>query len=147
MERFLSIDYGDKNIGLAVSDTSNSIALPLLTITRKDKYTIKPYVSQIGSILKEHNITTIVLGFPKNMDNTLGERAKITLDFKDRLHRNFKKIDIVLWDERLSTNLAERLLREQNIPAVKQKNVIDQLSACIILQDFLGYLSHKTSSA
>lgn len=127
---------------MAISDTFNRLALPLLTITRKDKYTIKPYVAEIGDILKENNISAIVLGLPKNMNNTLGSRAKATLEFKERLHRNFKKTEIILWDERLSTNMAERLLHEQNISAKKQKEIVDQLSACIILQNYLDYRQH-----
>ena len=135
----MAIDYGDKNIGVAVSDPFNNMAMPLLTIARKDKHTIKPYVAQIGAIIKEKNVGTIVLGLPKNMDNTYGKRAEITIEFKERLQRNFKNTQIILWDERLSTIMAQKLLQEQKISVKKQKTIIDQLSACIILQNFLDY--------
>lgn len=139
MERLISIDYGDKRIGIAVSDPFNNMALPLQTIIKKDRFTIKPYVKQIGILIKEYQASKIILGFPKNMDNTIGERGQITLDFKDRLSRNFKKIEIILWDERLTSIASKKLLSLQGVPLIKQKFVIDQVSASLILQNYLDY--------
>lgn len=139
----MGIDYGDKNIGIAVTDPTGIIALPVTTIVRKDPHTIKPYVAQIGELLKQYGIETIVLGFPKNMNNTQSERADITLNFKERLERHFKKVPVILWDERLTSLGAERFFREQNIKAKNQKNIIDQLSACLILQNYLDYLANQ----
>lgn len=138
-KRVLAIDYGDKNIGLAITDPLGIMAVPLLTIVRKDIHTIKPYVAQIGEIIKENNVGLIVVGLPKNMNGTLGERAEITQDFAERLSRNFKKVEILLWDERLSSVSASRILSEQNIKAKNQKQLIDQVSACIILQNYMDY--------
>lgn len=141
-QRYLGIDYGDKNIGISISDPTGVIAVPVTTITRKDTNTIKPYVFQIGELLKEYDVETIVLGFPKNMNNTQSERADITINFKERLERNFKKVQVILWDERLSSLAAERFFREQNIKTKDQKSLIDQLSACIILQNYLDYTTN-----
>ena len=141
--RYLGIDFGDKNIGIAISDPTGIIATPLTTIVRANAATIKPYVAQIGQMIKEHHITAIVLGLPKNMDNTQSERAAITIDFKERLERNFKRTPVILWDERLTSVGAERFFREQNIKAKDQKKLIDELAACIILQNYLDYQANN----
>lgn len=144
MSRILSIDYGDKYIGLAITDPLCIIATPLITIIRKDIFTIKPYVQKIKEIVKEKEVTKIVLGFPKNMNDTLGSRAEITMQFMDRLRNNIKNVEIILIDERLSTIAANNILNETSVKKSKKKDVIDQISACLILQDYLNYTKSNT---
>ncbi|MCL1936257.1 MAG: Holliday junction resolvase RuvX [Defluviitaleaceae bacterium] len=145
MKRLIGIDYGDKNIGIAISDPFVNIAMPYSTIIRKNELTIKPYIKKIGEILKEYEIGTIILGFPKNMDNSIGVRAEITMEFKERLIRNFKRIPVVLWDERLTTVMAQNFLNETNISKKNQKPVIDQISACFILQNYIDFLKRDSN--
>ena len=139
--RYLGIDYGDKNIGISVTDETNTLAIPHTTIVRQDANTIKPYIAQIKQILSAHNIGTIVIGLPKNMNGTDGPRVAITQDFADRLGRNFKKTKIILWDERLSTAGARRTLSGN----VAEKAVIDEMAAVFILQGYMDYMHSKGS--
>ena len=137
MGRILSLDYGDKHIGVAVSDPLGSFAMPLKTIIKKDVQTIKPAVKEIGELIKTYDVVTILIGYPKNMDDSIGERGRISEDFADRLKRNFKKVEIVLWDERLTTLAAKEILSEQNIHGKKQKEMVDSLAASILLNDYM----------
>ena len=135
--KILGIDYGDIRIGLAISDDSHKIVLPLKTIVKKDKYTIKPAIAEIKEIIKNNNIEKIVLGNPLNMDGTKGERAIKTEEFKERLHRNFKRLEISLWDERLTSFEAESILKESMVNRKKISLAVDQVAAMLILQTFL----------
>ena len=140
MGRVLGLDYGDRTIGVAVSDALNITAQSLETIRREDEKSIKKSVARLKEIIKEYEICEIVLGFPKNMDNTLGVRAIKTQEFKERLHRNFKKMPIVLWDERLSTMAVQRGLKSEGLSIEKREEVVDKLAAAFILQ---GYMDSK----
>ena len=143
MGRILALDYGDIHIGVALSDETGQISMPFKTIIKKDKFTIKPAVKEIGEIIKEYDIKTIVVGYPKNMDDTLGIRAEVSEDFKNRLERNFKKIDILLWDERLTTQAAKELLDEMQVSPKERKQMIDQVAASIILRDYIEATSRE----
>jgi putative Holliday junction resolvase len=135
--RILGLDYGNKTIGVAVSDDFNKIAYALEVIWRNDPKSLKKSISRLNDIIKEYNINKIVLGFPKKTDNTLGERCGLTLTFKDKLSRNFKNIEIVLWDERFSTVFSKRALNEAKLSRDKINNVIDKMAAAYILQGYL----------
>ena len=133
----MGLDYGEKTVGIAVSDENGSIALPKETVFREEEINLKKTVRRIRELAQEYDIHTIVLGFPKNMNNTLGERAEKTLAFKKRLERDLYQIEIVLWDERLSTMGAEIPLLEMGYNRQKRKTVIDQMAAAYILQGYL----------
>jgi len=146
--KILGIDYGDIRIGISISDDSQKIALPLKTIVKKDENTIKPAIAELKEIIKINDIEKIVLGNPLNMNGTKGIRAIKTEDFKERLHRNFKKIEIILWDERLTSIQAENILKEMNsqdawasskrsLRPAREKSAVDQIAATLILQTFL----------
>lgn len=137
--RILGLDFGEKTIGVAVSDPLGWTAQGLETITRKEENNLKASVHRIGELVKQYNVDKILLGFPKNMNNTLGPRAERTIQFKKRLERDLE-IEIELWDERLSTMAARRSLLEADISRRKQKKVIDKMAAVHILQ---GYLDSK----
>lgn len=127
---YLGLDLGTKTLGLAIS--KGQIATPLKTITYDDKNTL---LEQLDKIIQEYKIEVIVLGLPKNMNNTLGPRALETLEFKEKLENlNYK---VILQDERLSTVLAHNYVIEADLSRKKRKEKVDTLAATIILQTFL----------
>ena len=138
--RILGLDYGDKTIGIAVSDPLLITAFGVSIIRREDPNSFKKPLVKLREVVKEYQIERIVLGYPINLDNTEGERCIKTKDFKERLERNFKKIPIILWDERLSTSFARMGLREANLTSAKIDNVIDKMAAVYILQGYLEYI-------
>ena len=137
--RYLGLDLGSTTLGISISDTTNTIASIYKTIRfKKDEYHIP--LEQLGTIIKENNITKIVLGLPKNMNNTIGERGEKVLKFKEQLE-NKTNLKVYLEDERLTTKVAENILITADISRKKRKKVIDMLAAVLILQ---GYLDSKS---
>ena len=132
--RILGIDYGDARVGLALSDALGMTASPLPYLSSKDSGAL---FSKLNEIIKQNNVEKIVLGFPKNMNGTVGERGKITQEFADRLTAKCG-VPVILWDERLTTVSAERVLNEANVRGKKRKASIDSLSAVFILENFLS---------
>lgn len=132
--RYLGLDLGTKTLGLAISDPLGMIATSYKIIKHEEDY------DSLIPILKEEidkqNIEALVLGFPKNMNNTIGERASIALAFKEKLETTFE-IPIYMQDERLTTRQAENLLISNDTSRKKRKKVIDSLAATIILQSYL----------
>ncbi len=137
----MGLDYGDKTIGVAVSDSLRLLAHGVETIRRDDEQSIKKSISRLKEIILEHGVNTIVVGYPKNMDGTEGVRCEKTNDFVSRLKRNFKKIDIVLWDERLTTVAANRVLSDVSLD--KKHAVVDKVAAVLILQGYLDYINRE----
>ena len=107
------------------------------TVFREEEVNLKQTVRRIRQLAQENDVHTIVLGFPKNMNNTLGPRAEATLNFKKRLERDLYQVEIVLWDERLSTIGAEHPLMEMGMNREKRKQYIDKMAAAYILQGYL----------
>ncbi len=144
--RIMGLDVGDATIGVAVSDELGMIAHGITTIRRKN---LKFDIESLKTIINEKNIKRIVVGLPKNMNNTIGPRGQITIDFaemlKDRFKNieNFKDIEIVMWDERLTTSAAERTLLEADVSRKKRKQVIDKIAAVLILQNYLDSQGFK----
>ena len=140
--RVLGIDFGDARIGLAVSDPFGWTAQGIGTIHWKGN--IKVPVGEIKRYIVEYNIEKIVVGMPKNFNNTLGERAKKTEWFILVLKENINDtIDIIAWDERCSTICAKNTLNEMGIAGRKKRNVIDRVAATYILQSYLDCISNK----
>ena len=137
----MGLDYGERSVGVSVSDPSLLIAIPLETIKRPDEVSIKKTVARLSQIINSYNIITIILGYPKNMDGSEGFRCAKTVEFKERLERSFKLIDVILWDERMTTILADRYL--ETLSRSKRNRVIDQAAACVILQSYLDSLRNK----
>ena len=133
--RILGLDYGDKTIGVAVSDDLLLTAQAVEVIRRPDEKSIKKSMARLSELIRAYDVHTIVLGYPKNMDNTEGFRCEKTLAFKSRLERYFKKIPVALWDERLSTALADRALASLSRKA--REDAIDKTAAAVILQAYL----------
>ena len=138
--RTLGLDYGDKTIGVAVSDGFGWTAQGVEVIKRTTDTEYKKSILKIAEWIKEYEVDTIVLGYPKNMNNTEGKRCEKTKIFQKHLERAFPNITVILWDERMSTMAAERSLLEADMSRKKRKNIIDKMAAVHILQ---GYLDKK----
>lgn len=134
--RFMGLDYGSKTVGVAISDPFGWTAQPIETIFRKDEANLIETISRLRELIDAYQIESIVLGIPKNMNNTEGERVEKTEKFLRRLDREFG-LPIIKQDERLSTLGASRTLDAANMRKSKQKEVIDKMAAVFILQGFL----------
>lgn len=129
----MGLDVGDKTIGVAISDPLLFTAQGLKTIKRESN---KKDMGEIEDIIKKYNITKIIVGFPKNMNNTVGPQGEKVLNFADKLKKRFN-IEVILEDERLTTMAAERMLIEGDISRKNRKKVIDKVAATYILQTYL----------
>ena len=138
----MGLDYGSKTVGVAISDPLGFTAQGIETIDRKEENKLRKTLARIEELAKEYQVETIVLGLPKNMNNTLGERAEKTLEFKEMLERR-TGLPIVMWDERLTTVEAERTLIESNVRREDRKKYIDKIAAVFILQGYLDSLGIK----
>ena len=140
MPRILAIDYGEKRIGLAISDPLGITAqsLPTLKVTQ-----IPDVFSEIENLVKEKDISAIVLGLPKNMNGTMGQEGKKVMEFGEKLARRVE-IKVEFWDERLSSVESHKALREEKRKIKQKKELVDRISASLILQ---GYLDKKRSEA
>ena len=137
--RVLGLDYGSKTVGVAVSDPLGLTAQRLETIWRKQENKLRKTLAQVEELVKEYEVERIVLGYPKNMNNTIGERAEKTLEFREMLERR-TGLPVVMWDERLTTVEAERTLMEASVRRENRKQYLDQLAAVFILQGYLDSL-------
>ena len=138
--RLLGLDYGSKTVGVAVCDPLGITAQGVETITRKEENKLRKTLARIEALVAEYQVETIVLGYPKNMDDSIGERAKKTEEFRDMLVRR-TGLPVVLWDERLTTVEANRTLMEASVRRENRKQYLDQLAAVFILQGYLDSLS------
>ena len=134
--RIMGLDFGSKTTGVAVSDPLGITAQGIETITRKDETKLRQTCARIEELIREYEVGTIVLGYPKNMNNTLGERVEKTLAFKEMLERR-TNLPVVMWDERLTPNAAEQILIESGVRRENRKSVIDKIAAVLILQGYL----------
>ena len=137
--RILGLDYGSRTVGVAVSDPLGLTAQGVETIWRDKENHLRRTLSRIEEIIGEYSVTEIVLGYPKNMNNSVGERALKSLEFRQMLERR-TGLPVVMWDERLTTAAAERVLTEAEVRRENQKQYLDQMAAVFILQ---GYLDRK----
>ena len=141
--RILGIDYGDSRVGLAVSDALGITANGLLAVSIKNNF--NNAISEIVNVCNEYEVETLVIGYPKNMDGTLGFRVQATEKFitalLERLKDCGREINVVRWDERLTTVQAQRTMRETGVSARKKgKGIVDKIAAEIILQGYLDSL-------
>ena len=134
--RILGLDYGSKTVGVAVSDELGITAQGLETIWREKENKLRQTCARIEELAAQYQITAIVLGYPKNMNNTTGERAEKTEAFQAMLKRR-TGLPVELWDERLTTVSAERVLMERGVRREHRKENLDKLAAVFILQNYL----------
>lgn len=142
MKRVLGLDYGTKTVGVAVSDELFLTAQGLETITRKEENKLRKTFARIEELVKEYDISEIVLGYPKNMDNSVGARGKATEEFRNRLEKRCG-LPVILWDERLSTIESERILMDGGIRRENRKSRIDWMAASLILQSYMDAMRVK----
>lgn len=140
--RILGLDYGSKTVGVALSDPLGLTAQNLETIWRKQENKLRQTLARIEELTKEYQVETIVVGYPKNMNNTVGERAEKALEFKEKLESR-TGLPVVMWDERLTTLEANRTLMEAGVRRENRKQYLDGLAAVFILQGYLDYLANK----
>ena len=142
--RIMGLDYGSKTVGVAISDPLGITAQAIETICRKDENKLRKTCARIEALIEEYKVERIVLGLPKHMNNDVGERAKKSLEFKEMLVRR-TGLDVVMWDERLTTVEAERTLIESQVRRENRKQYIDKIAAVFILQGYLDsiYLKKK----
>ena len=139
--RYLGLDLGSKTLGIATSDLTETLATTLTTLRFKDE-NYDELVLMLEPIIKENNIDKIVLGLPKNMDNTLGERAEISLEFKKKLEDKYN-IEVIMEDERLTSVISNQVMIMADVSRKKRKKKVDGLAAVLILQSYLDSNNRK----
>ena len=137
--RWLGLDYGDKRIGVALSDELGWTAQGLEVIHRK---TLELDSERIAQLIEQYSVGEVVVGFPKNMNGSIGPRGELAIAFAEQLRARLQ-VPIRMWDERLTTVSAERTLIEADVSRKKRKQVIDKMAASIILQNFLESINKK----
>ena len=140
--RIMGLDYGSKTVGVAVSDALLLPAQAVETISRPQETKLRRTLARIEELCREYEIEKIILGFPKNMNNTIGDRAEKSLEFAEMLKRR-TGLPVVMWDERLTTVAAERTLMESGVRREHRKEHIDQIAAVFILQGYLDAESNR----
>ena len=140
MMRIMGLDYGTKTVGVAVSDPLGITAQAVETVTRKDENKLRKTCARIEELVAEYEVEKIVLGLPKHMNNDIGDRAEKSMQFGEMIGRR-TGLEVVMWDERLTTVEAERTLIETGIRREHRKQYVDQIAAVFILQ---GYLDSRS---
>ena len=142
--RIMGLDYGSKTVGVAISDPLGITAQWIEIIRREKESKLRQTLARIEALIKEYQVESIVLGFPKNMNNTIGDRAEKSLELKEMLERR-TGLPVIMWDERLTTVEAERTLIESNVRRENRKKYVDKIAAVFILQGYLDSLSCQAS--
>lgn len=139
--RIMGLDFGSKTVGVAVSDPLGYTAQGVEIIRRKSENKLRQTLARIEELIGQYQVERIVLGFPKHMNNDIGDRAEKSLEFQEMLKRR-TGLEVVMWDERLTTVEANRTLMEAEVRREHRKQYVDQLAAVFILQGYLDYLSN-----
>ena len=138
--RIMGLDYGSKTVGVAISDPLHITAQGIETITRKSENKLRKTCARIESLIEEYEVERIVVGFPKLLNNDIGKKAKKAMEFGEMLKKR-TGLEVVMWDERLTTVEAERTLIENNVRRENRKKFIDKIAAVFILQGYLDSIS------
>ena len=141
MMRIMGLDYGSKTIGVAISAPLGLTAQGIEIIRREDENKLRKSLRRIEELISEYQVEEIVLGFPKNMNNTIGDRAQKSLELKEMLERRCG-LPVIMWDERLTTVEANRTLMESGVRRENRSKYVDMIAAVFILQ---GYLDAKAN--
>ena len=140
--RIMGLDYGSKTVGVAISDPLGITAQGIEIIRREKETKLRQTLARIEALIKEYQVESIVLGFPKNMNDTEGERCEKTKEFKELLEKR-TGLEVILWDERLTTIAANEAMIEMGIRRENRKEYIDQIAAIFILQEYLDYVANR----
>lgn len=136
--RIMGLDFGSKTVGVALSDPTGLIATGLEIVRREREDKLRQTLARIEAIIVEYGVEKIVLGYPKNMNDTEGERVQKTLAFKEMIERR-TALEVELWDERLTTVEADAVMMEVGIRREDRKKYVDKIAAAFILQGYLDY--------
>lgn len=142
MSRIMGLDFGSKTVGVALSDPLFITAQGREIIRREKPDKLRRTLARIEEIIKEEDVDRIVLGLPKNMNGTEGERVEVTMKFKEDLERR-TGLEVIMWDERLTTVAADRYMMEAGIRREERKQYVDEIAAVFILQGYLDSISSK----
>lgn len=140
--RILGLDFGSKTVGVAVSDPLHITAQGVEIITRKSPSKLRQTLARLEELIAEYEVDTIVLGYPRNMNNTEGERCEKTKEFQEMLQKR-TGLPVILWDERLTTVAADRSMMEMGIRRENRKAYVDEIAAIFILQGYLDFLANQ----
>lgn len=140
--RIMGLDFGSKTVGVAISDELLITAQGIEIIRRKEENKLRQTLARIEELITQYEVKEIVLGYPKNMNDTLGERVEKTDEFKEKLERR-TGLPVSLWDERLTTVAADRAMMEAGIRRENRKDYVDQIAASFILQGYLDLRKNK----
>lgn len=140
--RIMGLDYGSKTVGVAICDPLGMTAQGIEIIRRKSENKQRQTLARIDELIAEYQVESIVLGFPKHLNNDIGDRAEKSLEFQELLKKR-TGLDVVMWDERLTTVEANRTLMEAKVRREDRKQYVDQLAAVFILQGYLDFLAHE----
>ena len=138
--RIMGLDYGSKTVGVAISDPLGITAQGIEIIRRKSENKLRQTLARIEELIAQYQVELLVLGFPKHMNNDIGDRAVKSLEFQEMLKRR-TGLDVVMWDERLTTAEAERTLMETGVRRENRKQFLDQMAAVLILQGYLDRMN------
>ena len=141
--RIIGLDFGSKTVGVAMSDELLITAQGVEIVRRKSPGKLRQTLARIEEIIAEYGAEKIVLGYPKNMNNTEGERCEKTMEFKEMLERR-TSLPVILWDERLTTVAADQVMMESGIRREYSKKYVDRIAAEFILQGYLDSLRNRT---
>ena len=140
--RIMGLDFGAKTVGVAISDPLLVTAQGLEIIRRKDENKLRQTLARIEELILAYQVEEIVLGLPKNMNDTLGARVELTNEFKEKLERR-TGLPVHMWDERLTTVAADKAMMEAGIRRENRKEYVDKIAAVFILQGYLDLRSRK----
>ena len=136
--RIMGLDFGSKTVGVAVSDSLLLTAQGVEIIRRKEENKLRQTLARIEELIVEYEVQEIVLGLPKNMNATEGERVQLTMEFKEKLERRTGR-PVHMWDERLTTVAADNAMMEAGIRRENRKEYVDMIAATLILQGYLDW--------
>lgn len=142
--RIMGLDFGSKTVGVAISDSLLITAQGIEIIRRKEENKLRQTLARIEALIEEYEVEEIVLGYPKNMNDTLGERVEKTDSFRESLERR-TGLPVHLWDERLTTVAADKAMMEAGIRRENRKDHVDKIAAIFILQGYLDYRKKQQS--
>lgn len=140
--RIMGLDFGSKTVGVAISDSLLITAQGIEIIRRKEENKLRQTLARIEALIEEYEVAEIVLGFPKHMNDSIGERAELSLEFKEKLERR-TGLPVVMWDERLTTVAADKAMMEAGIRRENRKEYVDMIAATFILQGYLDLRANK----
>lgn len=138
--RILGLDFGTKTVGVAICDPLEYTAQGLEIIRRKEDNKLRQTLARIEEIIKEYNVEKVVLGYPKHLNNSVGDRAEKSIEFGQMIERR-TGLPVIMWDERFTTVSANNILMESKVRREDRKEYVDKVAAVIILQGYLDMLS------